>query len=243
FFSKDAILTASYSNSLPLFIILSITSVLTAAYMFRLYFTIFWGEFRGTPHQQEHLHESPRSITLPLTILAVFAALGGFLGMPEIFTEHNWIHEYLSPVFNQNTRIMAHPDTAMIEWLLVAFSIIVLLLVMWMAYQRYAVKKVAAVVNEDKLPFFYKLSYHKFYVDELYESIVVKPLGIIGDFFTNTIEKNIIDGTVNGMGNFTIYLGSQFRKIQTGNIGFYVFAMVAGIILMLLFGLAKLNVF
>ena len=63
----------------------------------------------------------------------------------------------------------------------------------------------------------------------------------IGYLFSNVFEKNVIDGIVNGLGSTTVYLSSQLRKIQTGNIGFYVFAMVAGIILMLLFGLAKMN--
>lgn len=243
FFSKDAIITASYGNSLPIFVILTITSVLTAAYMFRLYFMVFWGDFRGTHHQQEHLHESPGSITMPLMILAVLAAIGGFFGIPEIFGDHNWIHHYLAPVFSQNPRIMAHADSEMIEWLLVIFSIVILPVVLWMAYRRYALRKVVSTVNEEQVPFFYKLSFHKFYVDEIYQKGIVAPLQAMGDFFSGIFEKNVIDGAVNGLGNFTVYLGSRFRRIQTGNIGFYVFVMVAGIIIMLLFGLAKLNVF
>ncbi|MEO6167064.1 MAG: NADH-quinone oxidoreductase subunit L [Chitinophagales bacterium] len=243
FFSKDAIITASYGDSLPIFITLTITSVLTAAYMFRLYFVVFWGDFRGTHHQQEHLHESPKSITIPLIILAVLAAIGGFFGIPEIFGDHNWIHHYLAPVFSQNPRIMAHADNEMIEWMLVIFSIVILPIVLWIAYRRYALKKVATTINEEQLPFFYRLSFHKFYVDEIYQKVIVAPLQSIGDFFSDIFEKKVIDASVNGLGNFTVYLGSQLRRIQTGNIGFYVFAMVAGIILMLLFSLAKMNVF
>ncbi len=243
FFSKDAILAATYANGGPLFILLSLTSVLTAAYMFRLYFMVFWGDFRGSHHQQEHLHESPPSITIPLIILAVLATLGGFLGMPEIFSEYNWISQYLSPVFSQNVRLLEHADAATIEWLLVIFSILILLAVCWMAYQRYAVRKVNSTINEDQLPVFYKLSFNKFYVDEVYNYVIVKPLAALGDFLNNTMERKVIDGTVNSLGNFTVYLSSQVRKIQTGNIGFYVFAMVTGIILLLIYGLAQLNVF
>lgn len=243
FFSKDAILTASYFNSMTVFLVLTVTSILTAFYMFRLYFMVFWGDFRGTAHQREHLHESPPSITFPLIILAFFAAVGGFFGLPEIFGDHNWIHHYLAPVFSQNTRIMAHADSMMIEWLLVGFSLLVLTAVVWLAYQRFALRKVAVEMNESKLPLLYKLSYRKFYVDELYEFAIVKPLEALGNFFTGAVDKKLIDGTVNGFGHAAIYLGSLFRKIQTGNIGFYLFAMVAGIILMLIFGLAKLNAF
>jgi NADH-quinone oxidoreductase subunit L len=243
FFSKDAILTASYFQYPVYFILLSITSVLTAAYMYRLYFMVFWGEFRGTAHQQQHLHESPSSMTVPLIILAVLSAFGGFLGLPEIFGDSNWIHHYLAPVFSQNIRIMEPTDSSTVEWLITITSVVVLSLVLWLAYRRYVLKKVATTINEEELSFFYRLSYRKFYVDELYESVMVKPVEAIGDFFGNVFDKNVIDGIVNGLGSTAVYFSSQLRKIQTGNIGFYVFAMVAGIILMLLFGLAKMNVF
>jgi NADH-quinone oxidoreductase subunit L len=243
FFSKDAILTASYFQYPVYFILLSITSVLTAAYMYRLYFMVFWGEFRGTAHQQQHLHESPSSMTIPLIILAVLSAVGGFLGLPEIFGDSNWIHHYLAPVFSENIRIMHPADSSMVEWFITIASVVVLLLVLWLAYRRYAIKKVGITINEEQLPFFYRLSYRKFYVDEIYEAVIVKPVEAMGDFFSKAFEKNVIDGIVNGLGNTTVYFSGQLRKIQTGNIGFYVFAMVAGIILMLLFGMAKMNLF
>lgn len=243
FFSKDAILVSSYFNSTIIFIILSITSVLTAAYMYRLFFMVFYGNFRGTSQQQEHLHESPPSMTAPLLVLGLLSAAGGFLGLPEIFGDHNWIHHYLSPVFDQNPRILEPADTSAVEIFLIITSVVVLLIILWLAYQRYVKKPVTASINEEKLPFIYKLSYHKFYIDELYNKILVKPVEMLGDFFNDTVEKKFIDGALNGVASFTVYLSSQLRKIQTGNIGFYVFAMVAGIVLMLLFGLAKLNLF
>ncbi len=243
FFSKDAILTAAYHHSFAIFLLLIVTSVLTAAYMFRLYFMVFWGNFRGTHHQQEHLHESPQSMTIPLVVLALFAAIGGFFGLPEIFGDHNWIHHYLAPVFSQNTRIMPHAGSEMVEWLLVAFSILVLIPVMWMSYKRYAVKTVKTALPEEQVSIWYKLSLHKFYVDELNDYGIVKPLGALASLFSGVVERKMIDGTVNGLGSLTLYLSAQFRKIQTGNTGFYVFAMVAGIVLMLFFALAKLNVF
>jgi NADH-quinone oxidoreductase subunit L len=211
--------------------------------MYRLFYITFFGEFRGTHQQQEHLHESPRSITIPLIILAILSAIGGFFGLPEIFGDHNWIHHYLSPVFSQNPRLLEHSESATLEIFLGVGSLILLLVILWLAYQRYALKKVATTINEEKLPFFYKLSFHKFYVDELYEKVIVIPIEAIGDFFSRAIEKNVIDGAVNGLGNLTVYLSTQLRRLQTGNIGFYVFAMVIGMVLLMLFGLAKLNVF
>lgn len=129
---------------------------------------------------------------------------------------------------------MAHADSVMIEWLLVAFSLVVIVPVMWLAYQRYALKTVKVTLSEEQLPFWYKLSLHKFYVDELYDYGIVKPLSALAGLFSVAVEKKMIDGTVNGLGSITLFLSSQLRKIQTGNTGFYVFAMVAGMVLMLL---------
>jgi len=243
FFSKDEILVSSYGNSPIVFTILSITSALTAVYMFRLLFMTFYGEFRGTHHQQEHLHESPKVMTMPLMILAVLSAIGGFLGLPGIFGEHHWLRNYLSPVFDQNPRLTEHYESTTLEVVITVLTIAVIVVIVRMANQRYVQKKVAVAINEDELPWWYKLSYNKFYVDEIYDRAVIRPLEAIGDFLSEKMEKNVIDGAVNGLGNFTVYLSTQLRKIQTGNIGYYVLAMVVGIVLMMVFGLSKMNLF
>ncbi|MCY7410986.1 MAG: NADH-quinone oxidoreductase subunit L, partial [Chitinophagales bacterium] len=230
FFSKDEILLSTYNESPIVFWLLSATSVLTAVYMFRLLFLTFYGDFRGTHHQQEHLHESPRSITTPLIILAVLAAVGGFIGLPEVFSDQHWLNNYLAPVFNQNPRLISHEVNASVDYMLMGATIILLAVVIYLAYQRYHQKKVAANIVEEDLPFLYKLSYNKFYIDELYDKLFVKPLEWFGDFFSEKIEKNVIDGAVNGLGGGTVWLSGQLRKLQTGNIGFYVFAMVVGMV-------------
>ena len=99
FFSKDEILAATFEHDKMLWVIGSIASLLTAFYMFRLVFLTFTGEFRGTEEQREHLHESPASITFPLIVLAVLAAIGGVLGLPEIFSKTHLFNEFLQPVF------------------------------------------------------------------------------------------------------------------------------------------------
>lgn len=243
FFSKDEILISSYGNSPVVFGILSITSVLTVVYMFRLMFMTFYGEFRGTHHQEEHLHESPKVMTIPLMILAVLSAIGGFLGLPALLGDHHWISSYLAPVFQQNVRLTEHYESHALEIFVIVATIAVLIIVYRLADQRYAKSKVPAMINEEALPFWYRLSYNKFYVDEFYNRFIVVPLEWLGDFFHEKIEKNVIDGTVNGLGKGTVWLSGQLRKIQTGNIGFYVLAMVIGMVLLLVLGLSKTNLF
>ncbi|MEO5673025.1 MAG: NADH-quinone oxidoreductase subunit L [Chitinophagales bacterium] len=243
FFSKDEILVESYGNSPVIFWVLSITSALTAVYMFRLLFMTFYGEFRGSHHQQQHLHESPKVMTIPLIILAVLAAIAGFVEMPALFGAHQWLREYLAPVFAQNTRLTSPFESTNLEIEVIIATLIGLALIIWFTYRRYAEHKVAISLNEDALPFWYKISLHKFYVDEFYDRVIVKPLEFLGDYFHDKMEKNVIDGAVNGMGGATVWMSTQLRKLQTGNIGFYVLAMVAGIVLILIFGLSKLNMF
>lgn len=102
FFSKDEILVASWSYSPLMFVVMAFTSLLTAVYMFRLYWLTFHGDFRGTHHQQEHLHESPSVMTIPLMVLAVLSVIGGFMGMPHWMSEklgvHHLFSEFVTPV-------------------------------------------------------------------------------------------------------------------------------------------------
>lgn len=243
FFSKDEILVATYEKSPAVFWILAATSVLTAAYMFRLLFLTFYGEYRGGHHQHEHIHESPRVMTVPLMILAVLSTLGGFLGLPALFGDTHWLSHYLEPVFAANTRLTEHSESSLLEIMIVVLTVIVIAVIWWWCNEKYVKKKVAPAIVEDQLPLWYKLSYHKFYVDEIYDRVIIKPLEWMGDFFHGKFEANVIDGAVNGLGRMTVWLSGQLRKIQTGNIGFYVLSMVIGIVLLLIYGLSKMNLF
>jgi NADH-quinone oxidoreductase subunit L len=243
FFSKDEILIATYDHSPVVFWVLSITSVLTAIYMFRLLMMAFYGDFRGAHHARQSIHESPKTMTVPLIILAVLSTLGGLLGLPAIIGDVHWINHYLDPVFSQNPRLVAHHPSHSLELFVILVSVIALLAIVYVTYQRYAVKKVSPVLNESELPLWYKLSYRKFYVDEIYDRVFVKPLEWLGDVSYKKLEPNVIDGAVNGLGKMTAWLSGELRKLQTGNIGFYVLSMVIGIVLLLIYGLSQLNLF
>ena len=100
FFSKDEILSVVWAKGPFMFIMLAFAALLTAIYMFRLYFLTFHGSFRGGSHAEEHLHESPALITFPLIVLAVLAAVGGALGLPEFFHANHFLKNFLNPVFD-----------------------------------------------------------------------------------------------------------------------------------------------
>ena len=236
FFSKDEILSAAYSHSMILFVILAATSVLTALYMFRMFALTFFGEFRGTKHQLEHLHESPKSMTVPLMILMVLSAVGGFLGIPEALGGKHFLSEYFSPVFGGNTRIQPHEVSHTFEYGLMIVSIVLIILIYRFITQRYD-KKAITVTDESKLSLWYKLSLNKFYVDELYDKVFVKPIEAMSHFFFGTLEKKVIDGTVEGSGRTVYYFSSLLKNLQTGNISFYVLMMVIGMAAIIFFTL------
>ncbi|MEO8149613.1 MAG: NADH-quinone oxidoreductase subunit L [Bacteroidia bacterium] len=236
FFSKDEILAKvhGYENGgMLMFIILSFTSVMTAVYMFRLYWLTFWGDFRGSHHQSEHLHESPISITVPLVILAVFSTFGGFMGMPELFHAPHFLNNFLEPIISF-AGMHSHEASETFEITLIATSIIVLAIIIAATYNSYVTKQVVPEEDFEERGFAKVLS-HKYYIDELYENIITKPLQAISRLLGNFIEKYVIDGAVFGV-NWLIRNGSAtLRLLQTGSVGFYVFGMVIGVILIFVF--------
>ncbi|MFM7014992.1 MAG: NADH-quinone oxidoreductase subunit L [Bacteroidota bacterium] len=230
FFSKDEILAKTWMYSPIMFVILAITSVLTAVYMFRLYWLTFYGEFRGTDHQKSHLHESPATMTLPLIVLAVLSAVGGFIGMPELFHAPHFLNEFLAPIiFKTSLEEASHT----FEIALMSVSVVLLAIIIYATYSYYVTKKVKPEEDNQELDSFAKLLANKYYVDEVYAAFITKPLDKLAGFVYKYIDQGLIDGTVNATGTTLNKASGQLRKIQTGHIGAYVFAMVIGIITIL----------
>jgi NADH-quinone oxidoreductase subunit L len=236
FFSKDEILAHTYEHSQLLWFVGSIASLGTAFYMFRMLYLTFYGKFRGTHEQEHHLHESPKSMTIPLMVLAALTVFGGLLGMPEFWGMKNWMSENLDPIIiRKNPSILSH-DT---EWTLMIIAVGVALSTIYFAYQMFMKYKVLPAEKEADMKPFQRVIFHKFYVDEFYDAIIRKPLDAISQVFYKFFDKQILDGIVNGMGDITKWKSQQLRKLQTGRIGFYIMAMVVGIITILFFSLIK----
>ncbi|HYF33273.1 MAG TPA: NADH-quinone oxidoreductase subunit L [Chitinophagaceae bacterium] len=230
FFSKDEILIAAYAHNPVLYWIGLGGALLTAFYMFRLYAMTFLGSFRGTAEQEHHVHESPAAMTIPLVILAVLSVVGGFVGLPDIFNEklgtHHYLDHFLSPVM-QGADGTAHTVDHSTEYILLAVSVLAIGITCIVAanmYRRYRYSETAPAGIGRAME-------NKWYVDELYDAIIVRPLKWLAWFFNSVIEKLGIDALVNGVGRAVQYSGRQLRLLQSGQVGTYVLLMVVSLVI------------
>lgn len=232
FFSKDEILAHAFQYSPVLWAVGVLTAFLTAFYMFRMMFLTFSGKYRGTHHAESHVHESPKSMTIPLIILAVLAAIGGIINIPHVFGGNEWLAHWLSGAgISQHELALSHST----EFTLMGISVVAAISALLYAYIRYI--KGARIPAADEAPrsALAKLSYHKFYLDELYDAIITKPLDVFSRFFYRVLDTRLIDGIVNGLGWSTNEASKSIRLLQTGNVGFYIFMMVFGIVALLIY--------
>ncbi len=224
FFSKDSILIGAYEHNKIVYAIALFTACLTAFYMFRLLFITFNGKFRGTEKQWNHVHESPAAMTVPLIILAVLSAIAGFVNIPALFGGTESLTHFLSPVIQQTHQTTLSHAT---EYMLMGGAVVLILAVISWAYFKFKNYE-----PKEESSAFGKILENKWYVDELYNSILVKPLQAITAFFNTIVEKKGIDGMVNGVGKAVNYGSRQIRLLQSGQIGNYVLLMVLGILVL-----------
>jgi NADH-quinone oxidoreductase subunit L len=237
FFSKDEILAGAFSHNIILWLAGAAGSLLTAFYMFRLYNLTFRGEFRGTVEQEHHLHESPAIMIIPLAILAFLSVFGGFINVPQFLGGGSWLEGWLDPVFADARSVMADtphlaPST---EWIITILTLAGILISIYIAYVIYVKQKRGIVADDAKRNPLSNLLYHKYYIDELYNSIIVKPIMKTSRVLYEYVEKRFLDRLVNGVGRIAVWTGNTVRYVQTGNVGFYLFMMIFGILLILLF--------
>lgn len=223
FFSKDAILLSAYLENPVLYGIALFTALLTAFYMFRLLFITFHGKFRGTQEQEHHLHESPSAMTIPLIILAALSVVGGFVGVPEaIMHGGDKLTAFLSPVIALHE---GHEISHSKEYFLMGLSTALVLAVIFFAWSRFK------NYQRKEETGFGKVLENKWYVDELYDKVIVQPLHRFGGFLKSVIESSVVDGIVNGVGRAVNYGSRQLRLLQSGQVGSYVLLMVLSMLL------------
>lgn len=221
FFSKDEILMTAFHHNIGLWAIASLASIMTAFYMFRLLYLTFFKSFRGTDEQKKHLHESPGLITFPLIVLAILAAVGGVISLPG----NSWLSHYLAPIF-PNAEHTAHAFGTT-EYMLMGLAVAGGLIGIGIAYAKYI--RGAQVPPEDaQIEGVTKVLYNKYYVDEIYEYLIVKPLNALSLLFKNTLEP-ALSGLVYGFGKVTNAIGTQGKLLHNGNVGLYLFVFVLGI--------------
>ena len=157
-------------------------------------------------------------MTIPLILLAILSVIGGFAGIPEALMKGgDKITEFLSPVIAQKTGEQVSPST---EYGLMAVStalVLIAILLAWLRFRNY---------QRSEATGFAKVLENKWYVDEMYDRIIVRPTRWLGGFLNSIVEKSIIDGLVNGVGKAVNYGSRQLRLLQSGQVGSYVLLMV-----------------
>ena len=222
FWSKDEILMTAFHGNPTLWVIGSIASIMTAFYMFRLIYLTFFNTFRGTEEQKHHLHESPSLITVPLIILAILSFFGGIISLPG----HSWLNHYLAPLFSKVSH-EAH-TLGSTEYMLMAIATIGALIGIGIAYKKYL--KDNTIPTEDaEIAGVSKVLYNKYYVDEAYDAIFVKPINVLASFFRDSVET-ALSSLVFGLGKVTNEIALQGKRIHNGSVGLYLFAFVIGVI-------------
>jgi NADH-quinone oxidoreductase subunit L len=237
FFSKDQILASAFAHNPVLWILGVGGALMTAFYMFRLYYLTFFGSFRGTHEQEHHLHESPKTMTIPLIILAICSVVAGFVNIPEVLGGNHWLDRFFEPILAGSNLIvegMAHEHLShALEIILMAVSVTAVLGVIGYAWIRYKKNGHVPAADGEAIPALEKLLVNKYYIDELYDTIVSKPVLSASKGIYRFLELNVIDRIVNGVGQAVVLGSRTARFLQTGNVGFYIFAMVISILVIL----------
>jgi NADH-quinone oxidoreductase subunit L len=230
FWSKDEILGMNFKEGAYLVWGIGILAAfITAFYTFRLIFMTFFGESRMEPEVEKHVHESPWSMVAPLSILAVLAFAGGFIGFPP---EGGVFHHYLEPVFEPANHILGieHHGLAAIDYILMVVSVVVALAGIGLAYLFYMVKpnELPRKAGEIAGPL-YRAIFNKWYIDQIYDAIVINPIINGSRWLWRTVDAGLIDGTVNGVGKVWELAGRTVRPAQTGGVHNYAAVMFIGV--------------
>lgn len=225
FFSKDEILWFAFSSANPygkfVWLLGTITAGLTAFYSFRILFVVFHGKFRGSTQQFNHVHESPPIMTVPLVVLAIGSIVAGYFS----------VSHFLEPVVGKPTIAVAYEY----KKLVISLSIIAGITGILVALYIYIVKPALAEKLTHKFQRIFKVLLNKYYVDELYSFLFVKPTLWFSDKFIETVtDIKIIERVVNGVPNLIYKIGSWIRGFQTGFLQQYAVFMIVGIVVFVL---------
>ncbi len=239
FFSKDEILWKAYSQGNPILWLVGFTAAgFTAFYMFRLFFLTFYGKPQFDIHHT-HPHEAPYSMRIPLIILGVLSAIGGYIGLPQSLGGKNWFEKFLAPVFAGETHLESQVQSNFAEYFLMILSIAIAFIGLMLAIRFYVKKPAVAEKIKVKFRKTYKVLLNKYYLDEFYEKVLVQPFINLALFFWRFIDVEIVDGLANGSANFVGWSSKVFRKVQTGYFRNYALSLALGVVLILTYILLK----
>jgi NADH-quinone oxidoreductase subunit L len=242
FFSKDEILWKAFSSnqgSIWIWLVALFTALMTAFYMFRLVFLTFYGQERMDHHTKEHLHESPKMMTVPLSILAVLSIIGGYVGIPHILGGGNQFEKFLEPVMKgvhhggEEHALASSGHSAGTELTLMFGSVALILVSIYLSYYLY-VKNVALVGRlRNSVSGIHKIIYGKFFIDELYNAIIIRPLVGGSLFLWKIVDVVLIDGVLNGLAILIGDVSLGARKMQSGQLRRYATVFLAGVVIII----------
>ncbi|SRR5579875_1181295 len=263
FMSKDEIIWSAFDTGHPwIWSLLWIAAGLTAFYMFRQVYMTFFGEFRGTDEQAHHLHEAPPSMSAVLVVLGLLSFAGGAVMLPRFIATFSPFEVFLAPVFDspQTLAVTAQTHHQGLEGYFAALSLLLVAAGWLLADLTYRRK----ILSADRMSRFlagvpYTLSFHKYYVDELYDYAVVRPYmmatraagwfdlhiidglvnlaaatTVLGSWLSGLFDNYVVDGLVNLAADATLAAGGRLRRLQTGSINGYLYGLLAAVMVILL---------
>jgi NADH-quinone oxidoreductase subunit L len=257
FFSKDEIIWQAAARGVGPFegwftlvwVLALIAALLTAFYMTRLMILTFHGENRSGAAGR-HIHEAPAVMWIPLAVLAVASVVGGWVNVPEAIARtpvlgwvphSEWLHEWLHPVTEEADQLFAEHVGPLSEtapwggseafWAMLSFALAVTVIVVATVWLRRQERRPAT----ETPPYrgFARLLYNKWYVDEIYDRLIIQPVLRTSRFFWRIIDVGVVDRTVNGAGLLARGLGWVGSRFQTGSLNAYAFAVVVGVLILL----------
>jgi NADH-quinone oxidoreductase subunit L len=257
FFSKDEILFRTFaSGHLALWIVGTLTSFLTAIYMFRLVFMAFHGPRHAETHEgsavapqqpdvespeahrRVHLHDAPLSMAVPLVVLAVGSIVAGYVGVPEVLHGANRFEHFLAPSFEApafgdaaSARAAIDPANGSLELVLMVVASMLALAGLALAAEIYLKRPGTAELVAARFPGLYRFLLNNGYVDEIYDEAIVHPVKALAEGpLWRGLDVTVIDGAVNGIGTIVVETGGAIRKVQTGSMRAYAVSILIGVV-------------
>ena len=239
FFSKDEILWGAFSTGhVGVWAVLALSAGLTAFYMFRLTFLVFFGTHRGDHHVWDHAHESPRSMTVPLLVLAALSVVGGWVGIPALLVggrDINVFHHWLAPAVGGAHAVTQGPaHEASTEALLMAAALAVAIVGILFAFVIYQQRPGSAAAIASTFRPVATLWRNLYWVDELYEAVILRPFYAMSRFFA-AFDRLVVDGLVNVSGILVDITGQLLKLFQTGYVRNYALLFLMGVVAILVY--------
>jgi len=237
FFSKDEILAHTWGTGhYALWAVGALTAGLTAFYMFRLLFLTFFGELRAAPEIAHHVHESPPVMTVPLVILAALSIVGGWVGLPEGWLWGPAFGRFLAPVTGHSA---LGEHGAGVETALMLVATLLAAGGATLAYVFYVRMPGLPYLLAWRLKPVYELLVGKYWIDELYDAVVVRPYVAMSNLLWRIVDQMMIDGAVNGVATTVLVNGQLWRYVQDGNVQHYALVFLGGAIALLSYYLVR----